>query len=381
MERPSTRVVVYDDIEQLPDNVRAFVSGSNPDALCLNGSWFELLIRFSPSEGYRPRIYVAMGSGDETVDCVLFAMSTARTRRPRKLLSLTNFYTMSYAPLLRPDLVEPAEALDALAFHIASEEPNWDILEFRSLVEEDRATAQLVRSFKRAGMFVDTYSQYENWFFPVQGVSAADYFASRPSQVRNTIIRKLKKVRRDHNLDFHLYRSTDDLSEGLIDYQTIYAGSWKLPEAHPEFIPQLIRRFADTNGLRLGVLRIDGEPAAAQIWLVTGRRATIYKLAYADKFASLSAGSILTKMMFDWVLENDQIAEIDYGIGSEPYKMAWMSARRHIVALIGFNCRSGLGLLAAGRHLAGRLKRHILVNAGIGRSDPPAAAIGASDVS
>lgn len=379
MERGSTRVLVYDDVEQLPAHVRAFVSGYNPDALCLNGSWFELLIRFSPTEGYRPRIYVVTGDRQETVDCVLFAMSTARAQRPRKLLSLSNFYTMSYAPLLRPDLAHPTEALNALAFHIACEEPDWDIVEFRGLVEEDSATAQLVRSFKRAGLFVDTYSQYENWFFPVQGVSAADYFASRPSQVRNTIVRKLKKVRRDHKLEFSLYRSATDLSVGLTDYQTIYAGSWKLPEAHPEFIPQLTRCFAETNSLRLGVLRIDGEPAAAQIWLVTGRRATIYKLAYADKFAPLSAGSILTKMMFDWVLENDQVAEIDYGIGSEPYKMAWMSARRHIVALVGFNCRSGLGLLAAGRHLAGRLKRYIIVNRGIARSDSPETGIGTSD--
>ena len=49
------------------------------------------------------------------------------------------------------------------------------------------------------------------------------------------------------------------------------------------------------RGCASGVVRVDGEPIAAQIWIVKDRRALIYKMAYDEKHAKLSAGSVLTK--------------------------------------------------------------------------------------
>src|SRR4029077_5168672 len=110
-------------------------------------------------------------------------------------------------------------------------------------------------------------------------------------------------------IKIELYRSGEELKRGINDYQRIYAASWKEPEAFPEFIPQLLRRSAEKGTLRLGVLYVDAEPAAVQIWLVAGGKATIYKLAYDERFARLSVGSILTKAMFDHVIDTDGVVE------------------------------------------------------------------------
>jgi hypothetical protein len=350
-------VVVHGDIAELPIDVRSFLSEQCRHDLCLSESWFELLLRYSPPAGLEPRIYVVRSDGGRTVDCVMFAMSAKSAQRPRKLMSLTNFYTMTYAPIVRDGLSDIQVPLDALARHIVGERPGWDIIELSNFIHEQPLTLMVVQAFQRAGFWVGTYAQHENWFLPVQGQSAEEYFASRPSQVRNTILRKLKKVRKDHNIELRFYPSADNLARGLDDYTKVYAQSWKGAETYPDFIPQLLRSSAARGILRLGVLHLDGAPAAAQIWLVTGRRATIYKLAYDDRYAPLSVGSILTKLMFDRIISDDAVMEIDYGVGSEPYKRDWMSDCRHVVGLICFNRLTIGGLLGAASHYGGYLRR------------------------
>jgi hypothetical protein len=347
-------VAVYEDIGSLPATAKAFLAEYRSGELCLSGSWFELLAGWGLKADQRPRIYVV--AAESVVDCVMFAMCLADGRRPRRLASLANFYTMSYAPLLRHDLDDSQRPLDILARYIAAERPAWDIVDLAYLISEQPISAQLFKAFRRAGFLVGRYFQFQNWFLPTSGLSAEQYFKSRPSQVRNTVTRKLKKARKEHELGVDLYDSPRDLAQGLDAYQRIYAQSWKVPEALPEFIPRLVANAAERGSLRLGVLRVDGEPAAAQIWLISSRKATIYKLAYDEKYAALSAGTILTKMMFDHVLDCDDVDEVDYGVGSEHYKLDWMSECRHVSGLVCFNRASVIGLLAAARHFIGRVK-------------------------
>jgi Acetyltransferase (GNAT) domain len=353
----SFRCVVHTDIDELPLDVVSFVAAGRSDRLCLDTCWFDLLLRHALPCGTRPRVYVVRSAADAAVGCVLFAMAEDGPQRGRALRSLTNFYTTSFAPIVAEGAADVGAALAALAHFIRSERPAWDVVELRGLIAEDAASAATMRAFRSAGMLVDAYPQYENWFLPTAGLSAAEFYRSRPSRLRNTIGRKLKKAVKEDALDFALYASADALADGLAAYQAVYARSWKQPEAAPEFIPQLARRWAERGDLRLGVLRVGGAPAAAQMWLISGRRATIYKLAYDEAYASLSVGSILTRFMFDRVLDGDRPVEVDFGVGGESYKLDWMSDCRNVVGLVCFNPLSPRGLLGAARHFAGRARR------------------------
>jgi CelD/BcsL family acetyltransferase involved in cellulose biosynthesis len=138
------------------------------------------------------------------------------------------------------------------------------------------------------------------------------------------------------------------------------SGAGRSPRCIQNSFPQLIRKAAEEGSLRLGMLYIDEQPVAAQIWLLTENRATIYKLAYDEGYAQLSVGSILTRMMFDHAIDVDHVAEVDFGAGSEAYKLEWMSDCRHVVAFIGFNAHSPWGLFAAARHFSGQVLRRLL---------------------
>ena len=74
----------------------------------------------------------------------------------------------------------------------------------------------------------------------------------------------------------------------------------------------------------------------------------IYKLAYKDSLRDYSVGSILSLEMFRQAIDEDRVEEIDYGVGSEPYKRDWMEDRRRLYGLVAFNLRTPSGLVRAG---------------------------------
>jgi hypothetical protein len=227
-------------------------------------------------------------------------------------------------------------------------------------VESDPHTVALSDAFERAGFWIDSYFQYENWYSDTRGIDFAQYFAKRPSQLRNTIQRKERKLLRERTVDLKVYRHLEnpaELADAITQFIEVYNGSWKKPEPFPEFLPTLIRSTNASHQLRLGILKIDGVPAAAQIWIFEAKRMLIYKLAYSEKFRDISAGSILSTELFRTALDDDHAEELDYGVGSDAYKRDWMEKRRSFVGLIAFNPRTMTGLARSAVHAAGRVRR------------------------
>ena len=87
---------------------------------------------------------------------------------------------------------------------------------------------------------------------------------------------------------FQLFTAPHGLEKGIADYEAVYNSSWKVPEPYPRFINGLLRTGAEQGWLRLGVAYMDDTPAAAQIWIVAEGIASIYKIAYDERFAKHS---------------------------------------------------------------------------------------------
>jgi hypothetical protein len=159
-----------------------------------------------------------------------------------------------------------------------------------------------------------------NHVLAIEGRSFAEYWATRPGQMRTTLRRKGKKVQ---------VEILDSFDEDAWDaYEAIYSESWK-PE---EGAPDLLRRFAQAEGaagrIRLGIARADGVPVAAQFWTVEDGTAYIHKLAHRESAKPLSAGATLTAALFEHVIDRDKVDLIDFGTGNDPYKRDWMERHR-----------------------------------------------------
>lgn len=341
-------VSAHTTFETLPESARDLCVSVAGDRWFDSLEWFRCLYSTALADAVQPRIYVASSDSGEALAC-LFCCT--RGQKDHELSSLSNYYTMEFGPVVR-DGADTQDACTALANHISAERPRWHSVRLDYLKQSNPATVAFVDALGRAGFSVHRHHQYENWYLDSAGTSFDEYFAARPSRLRNTVERKSRKLHKSHDVKYVLYRDpADDLERGVRDYVTVYNSSWKRPEPHPMFMPDLARRLAALGCLRLGVLHVDEKPVAAQFWITTRSEACIYKLAYDEGYADMSVGAVLSREMFRHALDVDHAARIDYGVGSEAYKREWMSAVQEIFGVRAYSKKSprGIALIIAER--------------------------------
>jgi len=217
-----------------------------------------------------------------------------------------------------------------------------------------------VKSCQRLGLVAQTYFCFGNWYLEVAGRNYCEYFQSLPKVLRKNIPYETRKLQRNYRIQLDIVMNGAELESALHHYENIYNNSWRNPESHPEFIRGWVKAAAGKGWLRLGLLYLNEEAVAAQIWLVHGRTASIYKICYEEKVSHLSVGKILSAHLIRHVIEKDQVCEIDYLSGDDSYKSNWMSHRRERWGILVFNTHSAKGIMQAIRHVGGRgVKRAI----------------------
>ena len=356
------QVCVFHRFEDLPAGYEAALRASSGQNVFLSPAWFRHLFNTGFGKHASLRLYLA-GSEDESPwRGLLLPMSHAGERNflaPRRLTSLSNFYTPFFAPLMASSWCERGaqEDMCRIAAAVASERPRWDMVLLYPMDPQSPIFSLALHAFRRAGMMAASYFCFGNWYLRVAGRSFEQYFQKLPSRLRNPIARKTRQLERAGRLQVRIVTSLDEVEEAAAAYLEVYERSWKQPEPYLEFMRGFIRLCAERGCLRLGLAYIDGTIAASQFWIVEGRVASIYKLAYDERHASLSVGSILTSQMMRHVIDIDRVQEVDYLAGDDAYKRDWMSDRRERWGIVAFNLRTMRGVAAAARHVAARAVR------------------------
>jgi len=325
-------------------------------------AWFETLAEYGFEH---PQAVVWLPAGD-------FRLPTVVQRAGEGLAGLSNYYSALFGAMrvsagpLEPDAGSDATAFRALVAGL-QQHPEGHTLRFQPLDDQGGFLREMRSALARAGYWTDTFFCFGNWYLPVsEGEGFDAYFSARPSALKHAIARGRKRLSAAAPWAIHIHQHAQDgLDEAIAAFTGVYARSWKEPELRADFMPHLIRTAAAQGWLRLGVLRLNGEPVAAQLWLVAGGKANIFKLAYVQGFERYSAGSILTATLMRHVMEQDQVREVDYLSGDDAYKRDWMSHRRERVGLVAFDPRTPRGLLAGLLHFGRRGVKRL---AGLGRT-------------
>jgi hypothetical protein len=282
------------------------------------------------------------------------------------LRSLGSFYSAITEPIF---FSESAKEHFQLLLNLIDKNVVWHSMLIGPVDETDVIAQQIPKVFKQCKLF----NQTENFYLDkITGFD--EYYLSLPSQLRNTVKRRSKKLAATHQYNINIISTLDGFVEFFEAYKHIYQQSWKGEEFSFDFIEQVCRAAITEDKLRFGLLLIDGEPAAAQLWflqksnsknkvcekaetqvqreLLSGHNsASIFKLAYDPKYKALSVGSILSMAITEHVIENDQVTTIEFGMGSEPYKKDWLAKRRQRVSYQIFNDNCIAGKLSALRHI------------------------------
>lgn len=334
MEREA-QITIHGSFDTLPLDARAMIEQCGHANPFLSPGWYR---------NYEQQ--VACREGESRWYCVrnrkgrlygVWPLVRIRERGRMVLRAMGNYYT-PYATL--PFDYDADDAADIFTSAIAQLRAGVDKIEVWPVAPDDRLMEFLARS---DSVHAVLEPETVNWSHDVDGVEA--YFNALSGKLRSTIVRKMRALAARSQVEYRIHTSLDGLDAAMDDYFTVYVGSWKLPEPFPDFIRGLARLAASEGWLRLGLLKVDGQPVAAQMWLVRDGVAYIYKLAYVTESAHWSPGTVLTWHLIENVIKHDQVRHFDYLTGDDNYKQDWMTDSRTLKRVTFANWRRPLGLL------------------------------------
>jgi broad specificity phosphatase PhoE len=264
-----------------------------------------------------------------------------------ELKALANWYTFAYLPIFAgdPDEARKLLMLKAIAKRLRKMRTAPSQISLSPVPRAHGSSALLARAFKQAGWLVFATQVSTSWVAHVSGMSFEDYWASRPSQLRNTYRRKNGKV----DFDVTIYDQFDQAA--WEEFEAVYADSWKPEEGAPAFLRETAIFEGSAGYLRLGICRLDGVAVAAQYWTVENGTACIHKLAYRESARELSPGTVLSTALFRYVIDYDNVDIIDFGSGNDGYKSDWMDESSPLDTIEAYNPMQFRGLIGATRAL------------------------------
>ena len=326
-------VKIFDDLEAAARDAGAALGRDSRPLLFERIDWFRLVDRFTPPKGRK----LIIRSADPAGRAWLFLDSKDGAAQP-----LANWYSLRFGSIVeKRNGAEPN--LEGIADGLR--EAGISRLRIEPLSPDD----PLPDALRRKGWMVRHGKVTESWRIRTAGLGFDEYWASRPSRLRNTARRRAKSA----GLDIRIYDRFD--AEAWADYQKVYEASWKPSEGAPAMLRALAEQEGEAGTLRLGLARLEGRPVASQLWLVENGTATIHKLAYAEDARHCSPGTLLGVEMFRRALDVDRVEMIDFGIGGDSYKAEWMSEAEPLFGITAFDLRSPRGIAGAARAAAAKL--------------------------
>lgn len=334
-------------LDEVPADVALLFVAAEQQNIESGLSWYKNLVRSVYPDHEGLLVYILRKNGRAVG---ILPVLTQCHPLGQRISSLSNYYSAIYAPIMLPEVT--AQDLAWLLKTLRHVQSPLESLRFSPMDPDSRTYHLLLDALKIAGLPAFEFFCFGNWYLPVTD-GWSTFLSQREGKLRSTI-KRMGKAFVTAGGTLELVMGGADLERGINAYLRVYAASWKQAEPYPGFMPGLMRACAERGWLRLGIAWLNGEAIAAQTWIVANGKASIYKLAYDEKQKKHAPGTLLTAMLLQHVFEQDQVTEVDYLIGDDPYKKAWMSHRRERWGIVAYNPKSLLGLFGFSRELLGR---------------------------
>ena len=327
-------VELFNDLDAVARDARGALQREARPWMFDRLEWFKLVQEHTPPSGQPLVVRARNGNA-----CAWLFLGVNRGQA----LALSNWYCLRFGPVI--DGADGAAVVDALVGGLRR--AGISRLFLSPIAADDPVEAAL----RRHGWLTRRSQSSVNWRIRTAGMSFDQYWAARPSRLRNTAKRRSKAA----SLDLAVHHEFDP--KAWEDYESVYAASWKPAEGSPALMRSLAHAEGAAGTLRLGLAYHMGQPIAAQLWVVEHGIATIHKLAYREDAKHLSPGTILSMEMFRRAIDDDKVELIDFGIGDDGYKKDWMAESVPLYALTAYDLRSIGGLTGIARSQVSKLVR------------------------
>lgn len=259
------------------------------------------------------------------------------------LHSLTNYYSPEFLPVQTDD--NNADT-DLAAFYQHQQLSHYEMIDLSPLSASN--ADGVISVLEQQHFYCEKYQLTTNWTHPA--ITDFDQFWQlRPKKMRNILRSKKTKLDREQHYSIEILTEIEDprLEQMLKSYHQVYSKSWKNNEPFTQFIDDIVREENKRGRVRLGVLSIQEQAVAAQIWFVHQQTAYIFKLSYDNHYRNESVGSILMEAMFQQVISKDHVTCVDFLTGDDKYKADWMTCARPLYGIKAYNKKTIKGLTCA----------------------------------
>ncbi len=282
---------------------------------------------------------------------------------PVRLTALANYYTTLFEPL---EATTNPQQLELAINRVTQEicKLSWDYLDLFPLNPKSPVYNLIIQSFRQQKKHVEPYFLYGNWYLLTENQTYDAYFNTRRKKLRNSIRTSNNRLN-DKKTAYKIVTESHDLETALSYFHKTYLAAWDKEEPFPEFIPNLAHTACQKGWLRLGLMFIDDEIAAAQIWLTIKGTSYIYKVCRDPKFNAYSPGTLLTNYLIEYVFSVDNVKKIDFLTGDDHYKQDWMSHREERWGLQISNIYSFYGVIRTVKNFSSDALKYFLSNRNI----------------
>ena len=351
----------YTDLGAVPTAYRDLLKSAGTRQFLNGDAWYATFAAEALEPGAQPRIYgveetpglPALVLLTRTPALQNGSMLSGSVAGLRTLASMTNYQSNIFAPVIGATTSDLRRVCGALASHLASERPRWDLIDLNYLDPSAPFYSPLVDALREAGLVVKPYFHCHTWYENTEGLNYQAYLKQRSPSVHKALqnyARKARKLERESTVRYEIFAS-GDIDVAMRHYTEVYDASWKEPEPFPRFVPAYLRAAAEAGALRMGILFINEEPVATETAVVSDGRATMVKTAYKETFKNASVGSLIIMHVMQHLLDVERVREIDFGPFDAPYKALWVSQRRELRGVVCYNRTAG-GYYAQAQHLA-----------------------------
>jgi len=347
------RISEFSGCESLPSASRTLF-GDARTRIFQSREWYEHFQRHGMPAGDRLRMFMAgTDPGERPVALFPAIFSRLYSAHPRaRLLHFLGPEGLPYEPMLAPDCEDSRNAVESVVRFVRADRRAYDVLRFSPLGPHSPFLGHLVNALRECHYRIQIYQIQGDRYETTAGRSSAEYLAARPAPLRNMLGTAGRMLFECGRASFVLYRDPADAGSAWRECASILRETDERNPEHSEYLPGLVRLAAEAGVLRLGLLTLDGQPAAMQLWIVAANVAQCLRIAQITRFGGLPLDDMLTERITHHLIDADRVVELDFGYIIEEFAAHWAPQTRQRVGIIAFNTHTRRGLKGALRHIA-----------------------------
>ncbi len=244
---------------------------------------------------------------------------------------------------------ENAGLLRLLVLHLQrSPETPWDIMYLSNVLEDSAAAYALEKAappmalsyYQRKSNYVDCSLSYEDFLKNVDG------------HFRRNLGRLTRRVQQMGELQFHSYRSPEEIRSNFHHFVTVEAAGWKGDSGTQSaiacnppiksFYEKLIAGYAAAGQCWLNLLSLNDKAIAGQLCLLVDGTLYILKIGYDEAHSKVAPGNLIMDQTLRLAVEDQGVRAVSF-ITDRPWNYFWGAKSYRVYDHYIFNRRSHRG--------------------------------------